>query len=80
MSLTTIFRDSTPTAQALADNVLDESDPCDYVENVPEIYCLACQAPAAAFTSWGGDMVHYAGDPMSDSIVPYETDHSPILV
>lgn len=79
MSLTTIFRDAAPTAQALATNVLDEPDPRDYVENVREIFCLACQAPVAAFTTWGGDMVHYAGDPMTDSIAPYETDHAPIL-
>jgi hypothetical protein len=79
MSLQTIFRDTTPTAQSLDANVLDEPDPRDFTEEVRESYCLACQAPVAAFTSWGGDMVHYVGDPMSDDIMPYETDHAPFL-
>ncbi len=32
-----------------------------------------------SFESRGGDMAHYVGDPMSDDIVPYETDHAPFL-
>ena len=79
MSLQTIFRDTTPTAQSLDANVLDDPDPSDFTEEVRESYCLACQAPVAAFESRGGDMVHYVGDPMSDDIMPYETDHAPFL-
>lgn len=79
MSLQTIFRDTTPTAQSPGGNVLDDPDPSDFTEEVRESYCLACQAPVAAFESRGGDMVHYVGDPMSDDIMPYETDHAPFL-
>jgi hypothetical protein len=50
------------------------------VENVPEVICLACQAPVAPFESLGGDLAHYAGDPMNDHIVPYETDSAPFLL
>jgi len=73
MSLTTIFLDITRISQAL--DAADVPTP----EAAPESYCLACQAPVAAFTSWGGDLVHYVGDPMSDSIEPYVDDHAPIL-
>ena len=79
MSLQTIFRDAPSTAQALDASVLDGPGPDDFVEVVAESFCLACQTPVAAFTNWGGDLVHYAGDPMSDSIQPYEADHAPFL-
>ena len=32
-----------------------------------------------AFESRGGDLAHYVGDPVSDNIAPYQTDHAPIL-
>jgi hypothetical protein len=79
MSVQTIFRDTTPTAQSLDANVLDEPDPRGFIEEVRESYCLACQAPVAAFESRGGDMAHYVGDPMNDDVVPYEADHAPFL-
>ncbi len=84
MSLQTIIPGTAPTTQALDtvvldDNVLDGPDPDDIVELVPEIFCLACQVPVAAFESRGGDMLHYVGDPMNDNIVPHETDHAPFL-
>ena len=89
MSLQTIIPATAPTAQALDAaildgtvwdaSVLDSPDPDEFVELVPEIFCLACQAPVAAFESRGGDLMHYVGDPMNDNIVPYETDHAPFL-
>ena len=89
MSLQTIIPAAAPTAQALdaaildgivlGASVLDGPDPDEFVELVPEIFCLACQAPVAAFESRGGDLMHYVGDPMNDNIVPYETDHAPFL-
>ena len=89
MSLQTIIPATAPTAQALDAavlngtvldvSVLDAPDPDDIVELVAEIFCLACQAPVAAFESRGGDLMHYAGDPMNDNIAPYETDHAPFL-
>jgi hypothetical protein len=84
MSLQTIIPGTAPTAQALDAAILDGAildgpDPDEFVELVPEIFCLACQAPVAAFESRGGDMTHYAGDPISDDITPYETDHAPFL-
>ena len=89
MSLQTIIPATAPTAQALDAtvldgtvwdaNVLDGPDPDEFVELVPEIFCLACQAPVAAFEIRGGDQMHYVGDPMNDNIVPYETDHAPFL-
>jgi len=82
MSLQTIIPGATPTAQALDAavlkgavldaNVLDGPDPDDILEVVPEIFCLACQAPVAAFESHGGDMTHYVGDPVNDNIMPCE--------
>ena len=89
MSLQTIIPAATPTAQALdtvvldgvvlGDDVLDGPGPDEFVENMPEVFCLACQAPVAAFESRGGELTHYSGDPMSDHILPYETDHAPFL-
>ena len=89
MSLQTIIPATAPTAQALDaailngtvldTSVLDGPDPDEFVELVPEIFCLACQASVAAFESRGGDLMHYVGDPMNDNIVPYETDHAPFL-
>lgn len=79
MSLQTIFRDTTSTAQALHASVLDRPAPRDFVEEVRESFCLACQAPVAAFTSLGGDLAHYVGDPLSDNIEPYAADHAPLL-
>ena len=59
MSLQTIIPGTTPTAQdldsivlegvVLDDGVLDVPDPDEFVENAPEVFCLACQAPVAAF-------------------------------
>jgi hypothetical protein len=85
MSLATIIGDTTPPAQALEGNVLgpdllDAPDPDDFVEDVPEVFCRACQAPVAAFETLGGDLAHYAGDPMGDNIVPYSTDHAPFML
>jgi hypothetical protein len=85
MSLTTIIRDTAPSLQALEGNVFGPNvpagpDPDEFVENVPEVICLACQAPVALFESHGGDLAHYAGDPVNDHIVPYETDHAPFLL
>ena len=94
MSLQTIIPGAAPTAQALDAaildgtvldatvldaSVLDGPDPDEFVELVPEVFCLACQASVAAFESRGGDLMHYVGDPMNDNIVPYETDHAPFL-
>jgi hypothetical protein len=122
VSLTTIFRDTTPAALALGANSQMESDPrgclaevatldaqrmaesLKYLslinpaafnailaatapcadddppaEETPESFCLACQAPVAAFTSQGGDLFHYDGDPLSDNIEPYLDDHAPVL-
>lgn len=84
MSLQTIIRDTAPTAQPLDGTVLDPGaldgpDPDDIVENVQEVFCLACQAPVASFESLGGELAHYAGDPMTDDIMPYETNHAPFL-
>jgi hypothetical protein len=79
MSLTTIFRDTTATAQALRPNVLDEPNPRDFTEEIRESLCLACRAPVAAFESQGGGLAHYVGDPVSDNIAPYQTDHAPVL-
>ncbi len=50
------------------------------VGDVREVTCLACQAPVAAFESLGGDLARYAGDPVDDHIVPYETGHAPFLL
>jgi hypothetical protein len=79
MSLATIIRDTALTAQSFDPSVLDAPDPDDYVEVVQESYCLACQAPVAAFESWGGELMHYVGDPMTDNIMPNEVDHAPFL-
>jgi hypothetical protein len=79
MSRATIIRDTDMTAQSFDASVLDAPDPDDYVEVVEESFCLACQAPVAAFETWGGELVHYVGDPMSDYIMPYEADHAPFL-
>ena len=89
MSLQTIIPGTAPTAQALDAtildgtvwnvSVLDAPDPDEFVELAPEIFCLACQAPVAAFEIRGGDLMHYAGDPMNDNIAPYQTDHAPFL-
>jgi hypothetical protein len=84
MSLATIIRDTAPSSQALegsvfGPDVLDGPDPDEFTENVPEVLCLACQAPVAPFESLGGDLAHYIGDPMNDHIVPYETDHAPFV-
>ena len=84
MSLQTIIPGTAPTAQALDaavrnGSVLDAPDPDDIIGLVPETFCLACQAPVAAFEIRGGDLMHYVGDPMNDNIAPYETDHAPFL-
>jgi hypothetical protein len=89
VSLQTIIPGTTPPAQSLDLNpltgvvldpaMLDAPDPDDIVEIVPEVFCLACQAPVAAFESHGGDMMHYTGDPMNDNVIPYEADHAPFL-
>ena len=89
MSLQTIIPGTVPTAHALDApvpdgivldaSVLDGPDPGDMIEVVPEVFCLACQAPVAAFEIRGGDLMHYAGDPMNDNIAPYQTDHAPFL-
>jgi hypothetical protein len=44
-----------------------------------ESFCPACQSPVAAFESWGGELMHYVGDPMTDNIMPNEIDHAPFL-
>jgi hypothetical protein len=82
MSLATIIRDTDLTAQSFDASVLDVPDRDDYVEVVQESFCLAClacQAPVAAFESWGGELMHYVGDPMTDNIMPNEIDHAPLL-
>ena len=84
MSLATIIGDTAPSPQVLEGNlfspdVLDGPDPDDIVEYVREVFCLACQTPVAAFESHGGEMMHYAGDPMNGYISPFETDHAPFL-
>jgi hypothetical protein len=79
MSLATIIRDTAPSPQALEGNVFGP-DPDEFVENVPEVTCLACQAPVAPFESLGGDLAHYAGDPMNDHIMLYSTDHAPFIL
>ena len=79
MSLTTIFRDTTATAQALRPNLLDEPKPRDFTKEIRESLCLACRAPVAPFESRGGDLAHYVGDPISDNIAPYQADHAPVL-
>jgi hypothetical protein len=28
---------------------------------------------------WGGELMHYVGDPMTDNIMPNEIDHAPFL-
>lgn len=84
MSLQTIIRAIAPTAHpldgiVLDPNVMDGPDPDDIVENVQEVFCLACHAPVAPFESFGGELMHYAGDPMTAGIQPFETDHAPFL-
>jgi hypothetical protein len=79
MSLGIIIRDANLLAQSFDPKVLDAPDPGDYAEVVQESFCLACQTPVAPFESRGGEMTHYAGDPMNDSIQPFETDHAPFL-
>lgn len=79
MSLQTIVHDADLIAQSFDASVLDGPDPDGYVEVVRESFCLACQAPVAPFESHGGDLVHYAGDPMNDYIQPFDTDHAPFL-
>lgn len=79
MSLSIIICDAHLLAQSFDPNLLDAPDPDDYVEVVQESFCLACQTPVARFESRGGQMMHYAGDPMSDSIQPLGTDHAPFL-
>jgi hypothetical protein len=122
VSLTTIFRDTTPAALPHSANTQAEPDPrgclarvatldaqrmaesLQYLslinpaafnailaatapcadddppaEETPESYCQACHAPVAAFTSQGGDLLHYDGDPLSDNIEPYLDNHAPVL-
>ena len=78
MSLATIIREADLLAQPFDPKVLDAPED-DYVEVVRETCCLACQAPVAPFESRGGEMTHYSGDPMTDSIHPFDTDHAPFL-
>jgi hypothetical protein len=89
VSLQTIIPGTAPTAQSLDanvldgivldPNVLDSPDSDDIVEAVPETFCLACRAPVAAFESLGGELAHYADDPMTDYIMPQKSDHAPLL-
>jgi hypothetical protein len=79
MSLATIIRDADLLAQSFDPKVLDAPGPDDYVEVVQETFCLACQTPVARFESRGGEMTHYAGDPMNGNIQPFDADHAPFL-
>ena len=79
MNLATIIRDADLLAQSFDPAVLDGPGPDDRTEDVEESFCLACQVPVARFESHGGDLVHYVGDPMSDHIMPFKSDHAPFL-
>ena len=79
MPLTRILPDGDLLAQSFDPSVLDGPEPDDYVGLSRESFCLACQAPVARFENRGGDLAHYAGDPTSDSITPYKSDHAPFL-
>jgi hypothetical protein len=64
---------------AIVGAIAQRADDEPPAKGTPESFCLACQAPVAAFTSQGGELLHYDGDPLSDSIEPYLDDHAPVL-
>jgi hypothetical protein len=62
----------------LAASAPDPAEPA-VTHLLQESRCLACQTPVARFTTYGGDWMHYTGDPLDSNIQPYEENHQPVI-